>query len=1114
MTIYEDHSKVAAGLFGAVSIILALGVIALILLISTPARAQVVGATLSGTLSDPSGSVITKAQVVIKNVATGISTTVTANASGFYTAPNLIPGSYEMTATAFGFSTEVRTGITLEVGAQLVENVTLKVGQETQKVEITADAPEIQLASSSIGAVVGSQAVVDLPLNGRSWTDLATLQPGAIGLTTQSPLTSLGNAAGRSFKGFAAQDSIDGARPPMNNYRLDGVSINDYSNAAPSNVIGETAGVDSIQEFSVLTHDYSAEYGDTAGGVINAITRSGTNTFHGSAYEFLRNSALDARNYFNGPTIPAFRRNQFGGSIGGPIRKEHTFFFATYEGLRQLQGITIDNVVPSPAARAGNLCSIPGTPATCTPTTVTVSPAAQAYLPFYPTPNAGLIGDGDTGFFNFATPQDSSDNYFTARIDNKFSDKDSIAGTFLIDRGPFTMPDNFDDAVLGYSDNRQVYAFEETHIFSESLVNTVRVGALRQYATANQFISAVNPLVTDTTLGFEPDLTAGQVKISGLAAFSGGVGGYGTTSWGYTTPQLSDDASWVRGTHTIQFGFAGERQDLNFNQTPKGATWSFGSLENFLTNVPSSIIATTALEVPPERGYRDSILGGYVLDDWRWRPYLTLNLGLRYEMLTNPTMVHGYESALTSLTASSPRLGNPFFQANPTSHNFEPRVGFAWDPFHNGKTSVRSGFGLFDSLPMPYEFTHLQNGIVPYTTQDVVSKLPTGTFYNAVLPYLTPSAQTAYFLEQNARRMYVMQWNLSVQRELAPNLTATVSYVGSSGVHLPYDTDYGNGVIPTLTSAGWLYPAPIGSGTVNNPNFGQIIAQTFISHSSYDAMEVLIRKDMSHGFQIQGSYTWGKSIDNDSSSDFFSDFGNSIGFLPLLFNSSLYRGPSDFNVSQTLVVNALWQLPEAKSLPRFAGRAVNGWQIGGIYKATGGMPFTPTFGTGGSVPGTLTGGSSGGFPDRLSNSGACHTAINKGNPNDYIDLSCFSLPTAPSMAFWTANCDTTSKLYGTSKTTEPYPVCLNLLGNASRNSLIGPGLSNLDFSVFKNNRIGEKFNVQFRAEFFNILNRVNFGQPGSTDLYGSNGAPSSSAGLLTSTATSAREIQFALKLSW
>src|ERR1700736_6621081 len=329
--------------------------VAFVLLVTgaVPSHAQVAGATLTGTITDSSGGQVPNAQVVIKDVSTGVERTVTTNKDGFYIAANLLPAEYQVTISAQGFNTEIKNGIKLNVGMEQEFNLTLQVGTVTHRVEVTAEAPAVQLASSDISATVQATTVRELPLNGRSWTDLAALQPGVDTIQTQPSFSS---GADRGNRGFGQQLTISGARPQQNNYRLDGVSLNDYANGAPGSVLGGSLGVDAIQEFSVLTSNYSAEYGKTSGGVVNAITRSGTNQIHGSVYEFLRNSRLDAKNYFEnagGIRKASFKRNQFGGAIGGPIIKNRTFFFADYEGIRQSKGIANVDFVPSRAARNG-----------------------------------------------------------------------------------------------------------------------------------------------------------------------------------------------------------------------------------------------------------------------------------------------------------------------------------------------------------------------------------------------------------------------------------------------------------------------------------------------------------------------------------------------------------------------------------------------------------------------------------------------------------------------------------------------------------------------------------------------------------------------------------------
>jgi hypothetical protein len=1076
-------------------------------LVLAPVSAQVTGATLTGTVNDASGAVIPNAQLSIHNVATGEVRAVTTDMAGFYTVPNLLPGRYEITVTAPGFSTEVRSGVTLTVGAQQVLNITLNVGQVSEKVQVAGEAPAVQLATSSISAVVNSTTVRELPLNGRSWTDLATLQPGVSAIQTQPTFA---DGPNRGVRGFGAQISISGARPQQNNYRLDGISMNDYGNGGPGSVLGGNLGVDAIQEFSVLTTNYSAEYGKTAGGVVNAITRSGTNRFHGSAYEFLRNSALDARNFFDVGSIPSFKRNQFGVSAGGPLRKDRSFIFGDYEAIRQSKGISVLDTVPSAAARAGNLCSNPGTPPACTPTTVAVDASAQKYLAFYSLPNGGLTpgGNGDTGLFTFAGKQVINENFLTTRIDHKLSEKDSIFGTYLFDKSPYTSPDGLDNVLLGNLTLRQIFAAEETHLFGPNLVNSVRFGYNRASADIQTASTAINPVAADPSLGAIPGQNAAQVSISGISPLTGGKGGITQDFYRWNSFQGYDDAFMTRGAHSLKFGVAVERMQFNGTGTPNpSGVFTFDTLSNFLTNHPKRFqagIATTS----PERGLRQTLFGAYLQDDWRWRPSLTVNLGLRYEMVTVLTEVQNKLANLIHLTDPTPHLGNPFFD-NPTLRNFEPRMGFAWDPFHTGKTAVRGGFGLFDSLPLPVEFITMTSQATPFFALGAVNKLPAGSFFAGAAQLLTATNLRQSYIEQHPHRAYVMQWNFNIQRELAPNLTALIGYVGSRGVHLPFRVDDGNIVIPRLTPVGYVWPSPIGSGTVINPNFGGGIRQLFyMSNSFYDALELGIVKRMSHGLQLQTSYTWGKSIDNNSATENGDQFNNGISSL-FWVDQRLTRAVSDFNVGRTLVINGSWQLPQVASLSEPASWLVNGWELGIIFKASDGVPFTATFGTDGDPLG-LNNSDPWDFPNRLTGPG-CAKLVNPGNPNNYIKTQCFAVPTAPSAAFYTANCDPT---VGT------FPQCFNLRGNSGRNVLTGPGTSNLDFSVFKNNyikRISENFNAQFRAEFFNILNHANFAvpvTPNNTDIFDSTGAPAGAAGLLTSTTTTAREIQFALKVIW
>ena len=1117
------------------------------ILISIPAGAQVAGGTLSGTITDPSDKLVPQAQVSITNVATGITTTVTTNSDGFYIAPNLLPGEYQVTVSAKGFSTETRTGVSLTVGAQQVFNLTLQVGSAAKTViEVTTEAPAVQLASSDISAVVNANTVRELPLNGRSWTDLAALQPGVETIQTQP---SFATGSDRGNRGFGQQLTISGARPQQNNYRLDGISLNDYANGAPGSVLGGNLGVDAIEEFSVLTSNYSAEYGKTSGGVVNAVTRSGTNVFHGSVYEFLRNSALDARNFFEDPLAPkaSFKRNQFGGAIGGPIIKNRTFFFVDYEGIRQSKGIANLDFVPSPNARNGNIHDT----TTGNPVTVTVDPAVQKYLALYPIPApCGANNSSDVCPFVFSGQQVVNENFVTTRINHKFSEKDSLFGTYLYDKTPYSSPDSFGNVGLNTLASRQIVAAEETHSFTSTFVNAVRFGYNHENVNNDSSVTAINKAAADTSLGAFAGRNASVVNVNGvLSSMTGGVGGLPTYLYRWNSFQGYDDAFFNRGKHSLKFGGAFERMMLQVTAlTDPNGIWFFSTLKDLLTNNPVKFQGGVASSLTP-RDLRQTLFGAYVQDDWRWKPNLTLNLGVRYEMTTVPTEIHGKIANLRNLSDPLPICGmvvpggcsgTGSFFSNPTLKNLEPRLGFAWDPFHNGRMAIRGGAGLFDVLPLPYQFILLTTQAAPffqYTSLNTSASDPSCPGTTLTFPLVAPCLISANklrstFVESNPKRNYVTQWNLNVQYQLTQSLAAMVAYVGSRGVHQPFRVDEADLIIPTKSTAGYLWPQVDVNGNLIsgpnagnppdpiNPSFGSVRGMFYQGRSYFNALELQLAKRMSHGFQVQGTYTWGKSIDTSSATLAGDAFGNSISSLNY-FDMKLTRGLSDYNVGRTFVLNGTWEVPSSKSWTGPAKWMTNGWELGLIFTVSDGVPFTATWGTGGDPANTLSSDDFA-YPNRLGGPG-CTTLTNPGHPENYIKTQCFAIPTAPNAGFWSANCDPAPPSVG--GPIDPNSLqCFNLRGNAGRNILAGPGITNLDFSVFKNNhikRISENFNVQFRLEMFNIMNHPNFAPPGpgdgNTDIFDATGAslaPSNggTAGALLRTTIPERQIQFALKI--
>ena len=705
------------------------------------------------------------------------------------------------------------------------------------------------------------------------------------------------------------------------------------------------------------------------------------------------------------------------------------------------------------------------------------------YLGLWAPPNGTVTGD--TGIYAFAGKAVVPENFFTARVDHTISTRDSLHGTYLFDKGSTTQPDGLNVVSNRNATKRQVASIEGTHILTSALVNTARLGVNRVVAATLQTAAGANPLGTDTSLGIAPGLYAPVIQVTGITQSSGGLNGTSFGNYWFTTYQFYDDAFWTVGKHSLKFGFLFERIDSNFllAANPDGV-FRFNTLSDFLTNKPASLQFQYGALTP--RGARQSIFGGYIEDDYRLARNLTLNLGLRYEPSTVPYEVNGKFANLRTLGSSTIYSGGPLFH-NPTLHNFEPRVGVAWDPFGTGKTSVRAGVGMFDVLPLTYQFNLMEVSAAPFQSVGSSSTLPVGSFPGGGLSLVQQGTglRTSY-IEFDPPRNYVMQWNASIQRELVRSFTLMVGYVGSRGVHNAMRTTDANGEIPAFTPQGLVWPcvgaivngicSKTGGGPRFNSTYGQIDGQVWNGSSTYNALLASGRRRMAHGLDLQVSFTWSRSLDTGSSVGSGGPFSNSVSgqflFAPI-------RALSDFNVSRTLVGSATWEIPFAKA------RSWGGWQLGAIMNVSDGLPFSALISGDALGQANL---SLFDIPDRVG-SGACRHPVTAGDPLHYINLSCFAFPN-PSTRF----------------------------GNAGRNELIGPGLVSADLSLVKNfalRKLRETARLQFRAEAFNVANRANFAAPLTNNkLFDTKGAAVNFAGQITTLQTSPRQIQLGLKLLW
>jgi hypothetical protein len=1099
------------------SLIVSLLLTVFLLLADAYSASAQVSASISGRVLDASDAAVVGATVTVTNLETMTPRSTAVDSSGNFLILSLPVGQYEVKAVATGFRTAIDTGLGLVVGQQAVVNLRLEVGGVDQAVTVTADAPVVNTTTASISGLVGEQEIKDLPLNGRSFDNLITLNAGALSYTSYTANASVGSGTGNSF-------SVAGRRSEDNLYLLNGVEFTGEGNRSnqPGGASGQLLGIDAVREFNVLTDTYSAQYGKRPGGQVIIVTQSGTNSLHGSVFEFIRNSTLDARNFFDAPTaqighrIPTFQRNQFGGALGGPIKSDKAFVFGNYEGFRQRLGVANVSIVPDNNARQGILpCNALSTPrpspctSSSTDTTLVPVPGRLAgMLPFFalwPAPNGPVLGAGLA--YSYNTPKQSiREDFATIRMDQNLSSKDMLSESYTFDDGIGYTPQDNPNFIGAYRIRNQVGSIQDVHVFSAETVNTFRFGYSRGAFNFNVTPSVSLPANVTLVAGLVP----GQISIGGGTASSSGT--LTLTRAGSTTDYLAgarnlftyaDDFQLIKGRHHITVGAWLQRmQDNRGAATRKAGQATFATLQTLLQGTVQNLQAVTD---PHSSGYRLWEGAWYVADTIKLRPNLVLDIGLRHEFTNRLSEAQGRIANaalgpdLVPLTA--PLIGN-IFPNNDSKWLFGPRVGIAWDVFGNGKTAVRSGFGTFYSLLDDEMYTY-----------DVVSPFNSSIVFGQNAPFLSlvplqpgPSSipacgpavtGTCFKPAQKGRASnkppVVEEWNLAIEQQILPNTSLRVAYVGSHAYDLPSNAPYDTIHPQICTNAsgcvsGGLNAAKgsVTQGTLYIP-VATALPNPFLAtadflemyNSNYNALQVDLKRRLAQGLEIRANYTWSKSL-SVSSEVGQTEAQNSPPQLLSAFNALADWGPSSSDVTNAASISGSYELPIGRNKPWFNGvtnvtdKFVSGWKINSIVTVMSGFPFTPLVGSNISGNGNSTN------PDRPSWNPAFQGPVILGTPNRWYDPNAFVIPVS-----------------GT-------------FGSVGKGVLRGPGLTNWDMSLFKNTSLTERVKLQFRAEGFNILNHANFSFPNQTVFSG--GAISPSAGTITKTTTFSRQIQMGLKL--
>ena len=1027
-------------------------------------------ASIQGTVSDSSGAAIPGVAIQVKNLETGALRNLLTDEAGYFDAASLPVGRYAIKAEKSGFRGVEKTGISLVLGQRETVDVVLQVGDVRQTVQVESAPTAVMISTEDVSGLVGEKQVKDLPLNGRSYDQLITLNPGIVNYTSQRA-----GGIGTSNSVVGNMFSASGRRPQENLYLLNGVEFTGASeiNNTPGGVSGQLLGVDAVREFSVVKETYGAEYGKRPGAQVSIATASGTNQFHGSAYEFLRNSALDARNYFDHGDIPAFRRNVFGGSLGGPIRKDKTFVFANYEGFRQSLGLSDLSLVPDGASRAKAVASI------------------QPLLALWPVANGAEIltstGTPSGIAEAFSNPnQRIREDFGTARLDQNFTDRDSLAAVYTADDSKAHSPTNNPFTLVDIFLREQVVSLSETHIFSSSVINKATFGFSRGAFFFNSGTTVNLPGWVNEGQPVGAIVVGGGTTLNGASQITNGGTNAGSNLRAarnlYTE---SDQVTLSHGKHLFTFG--GWLQQLQSNDSlvqDQYGQVSFTSLETFLRgNVSTYTYAPSHTPL----SWRSTEGAFFVEDVIKVTPSWELRVGFRGESTNGWNEAHGratnYGFDSGGVIETQPVVGGSALAVNNAKLLPAPRVGTAWSPFASKKTVIREGFGVYYALLDNLSYRLDQNG--PYNAVFAVKNLP----FSSIAPNVAYSGAKVIpsGVEPDLRTPTVESWSLKIEQELSTNTSLGVSYIGSHGYHelLSADANLPASTICPASPCPRGYPDgayyyPAGAALLNRAvwNTTHWLSEGI---SSYDGLEVDVNHRLGHGLQFRGVYTFSKSLDDGDNMN-TSVATNSPAFVANPLQPKSDYGRASFDVRHAAVIHATYDLPfgrsgESQAHPRVK-QLIGNWQLSGIQTLQSGLPFTPQLSYNPSNDGDTRN------PVRPSWNPNFAGPVILGGPNHFFNPSAFIQP-----------------LPGT-------------YGNVGRNTLEAPGLTETDLSLTKLFTFSERLRLQFRTEVFNLFNHTNFNAPNPVVYASAAGGPSPTAGVITATTTTSRQIQFGLKLLW